>query len=146
MGLPPPGIKVPELRLTRDGDWYVDGERIFHERTCTVLTENVHLLDDGRLASSIGRETVPIIVDDVGFFVLAADVRADTLNVRLSDGSEELVSALRTNDGRLYAQVKGGRAWARFSRAAHQSVEALVEERDAALGLRIGGVWLEVKS
>lgn len=131
------------------GGWTVDGERIDHERTVRVLTENVRLMDDGTFVTSIGRETAPCTVEDVGFFVRAVEIAKDGLAVRLSDRSEEVLAKpelAERPDGRLYCRVKDGRAWALFSSAAHQALEPAWGEQDHAIGLVVCGHFVRVAS
>jgi hypothetical protein len=145
--VPPPGVRIPELRLDRDGEWYVDGERISHERTCQVLTRNVYLRPEGGFGTSIGREHVPIVVDDVAFFVRSVEPDAAGLGLFLSDETAErqAVPELKSSaDGRMYVCIKDGRAWARFSRSAHQALAPLVEEREGAYGLVLGSRFVPV--
>jgi hypothetical protein len=147
MGLPPPGIKIPDLRLDRDGRWFIEGEQILHARSCLVLTQNIELKDDGTFTTHIGREVAPIRVDDVGFFVQVVNVSSDALTLTLSDGSDEALSTpvLRmTEDGRLYVRVKGDRAWARFLRGPHQVLSEHWQEREQEIGLWLGSRFLPV--
>ena len=136
---------MPELRLTRDGRWFVDGEEILHERTLRVLTENVRLTEDGTFVTSIGRETAKIVADDAAFFVRTATIDGRGLVLALSDRSEETLATphLRSGlDGALYCRVKGDRAWARFSRAAQQALAPSLVEEAGAVGLIVCGVFV----
>lgn len=139
---PPPGLRIPELRLDRDGQWFIDGERIEHARSVQVLTENVRVATDGTLSTSIGREHAPIKVDDVPFFVTSATLDASGLCLRLSDTSEVVLAApqLRSgDDGRFYVRVKAGLAWARFSRAAYQAIMPGLGEDEQGFYLMVRG-------
>jgi hypothetical protein len=147
MGFAPPGVKVPDLRLDRDGRWYIDGEEILHARSVMVLTENVQLLQDGTFVTSIGRETVPIRIDDVAFFVCDCTLLDAGLGLVLSDRSEETIAepVLRSGaEGRVYVQIKGGRTWARFSRGTHQWLQELWQERGGVIGLVVRGRFVPV--
>ena len=125
MAMAPPGVQVPTLFVDAAGDWFVDGERIAHARTLSVLSANVRLLPDGSWVTSIGRETAPFTFADVALFVREADLVAGVLTVRLSNETVESQIAAefrRGADDGLYVRVLSGRAWARFCRAAYQAL------------------------
>jgi hypothetical protein len=139
---PPPGIRIPELRLDRDGHWFIDGERIEHARSVQVLTQNVRIAADGSLSTSIGREHAPIKVDDVPFFVTGATLSAEGLCLSLSDTSEAVFRTPELRgaaDGRFYVRVKEGLAWARFSRAAYQAIMPALGEDEQGFYLLVCG-------
>lgn len=121
----PKGVRVPALFVDAAGDWWVDGERIVHARTLSVLSANVRLQAEGVWVTSIGHETAPFTFADTALFVREADLANGALRVRLSNQSvETLIAAqlrLGADDG-LYVRVLDGRAWARFSRAAYQAL------------------------
>lgn len=146
MGMAPPGVRVPVLRLDRQGQWSVDGERIEHERTVAVLTQNVRI-DGGRAFTNIGREVAPIVVDDTPYFVTSLAL-SPALSVRLSDGTVETLRSPRaahSDDGRLYLLVKDGSLWALVARAVHHQLEECVEEKDGVLGLALPGGFVVVE-
>jgi hypothetical protein len=128
MGRAPEGVRVPELFFDAAGAWFVDGERIAHARTLSVLSANARLDDDGTWVTSIGRETAPFTFADVPLFVCEADVDSGILQLRLSNGAPELqtVAEFRRGtgsyDNALYVRILAGRAWARFTRAAYQAI------------------------
>lgn len=125
MGMAPPGIRVPQLFMDAAGDWFVDGERIEHARTLSVLSANARLGPDGVWVTSIGRETAPFTFADTPLLVREADLSGAVLTLRLSNDAVEIqreAEFRRGVDDGLYARVVSGRAWARFTRAAYQAL------------------------
>lgn len=138
---PPAGIRIPVMRFGAEGQWWIDGGKIEHERSCEVLTKNLRLLEDGTFVTSIGREVAPVVVDDVAFFIHRAAIVDGAFVIHASDDSEETIAGAHLVLGldgadRLYARVKGNLTWARFLRTAQLALNW--EEGPSGIGLRVG--------
>jgi uncharacterized protein len=142
MAIPPPGFKLPELRIDLNGDWYDEGIQVTHPGILANLRENLKKDPDGYFIQT--RVRIPVEVDDVPWVVARIERRGEGLHVVLNDGSEERVDPASVRLGRgdvPYCAVKGGAFQARLSRAATFQLLALAEYDEASGrgALRLGG-------
>jgi hypothetical protein len=131
------------LRLDRRLTWLHDGEVIDHPNIVEAFNRGVRVLDDGRYQLHFGGDWCFIEVEDCAFAVVAVDVsEGNRLSVRLSDRTAEWldVDSLALDDeGALTVRVKGGRAKARFSRAAQAQVAEFLQPAGDRLELVVNG-------
>ncbi|HMK74112.1 MAG TPA: DUF1285 domain-containing protein [Myxococcaceae bacterium] len=119
------------LVLDRNLRWLHDGEPILHPRIVALFEESLVPTEDGRFRLEVGSDWAYVTVEDAAYRVTGVDVDGARVLLRLSDRSGEPLdpSTLRLgSDGVLTARVKGGRAKARFSRAAQVALGLLLEE------------------
>lgn len=142
MQVPPPGWKLPELRVDRDGEWYDEGVQVTHPGILANLRTNLKRDADGYFIQT--RVRIPVAVDDVPWVVTRIERRGETLHATLNDGTEEHVDpvSVRLGPGEVpYCAVKAGTFEARLSRAAAFQLLALAEYDEASGrgALRLGG-------
>ena len=142
MAAPPPGWKLPELRIDVDGDWYDEGVQVTHAGILANLRENLKKDAAGYFIQT--RVRIPVRVDDAPFIVVRVEPRGDGLLAVLNDGAVESVDLATIRLGRNdvpYCTVKAGTFDARFSRAATFQLLALADYDEASGrgALRIGG-------
>ena len=142
MAVPPPGFKLPELRIDLSGDWYDEGIQVTHPGILANLRENLKKDSGGYFIQT--RVRIPVKVDDVPWVVARIERRGEGLHVVLNDGSDERVDPATVRLGRddvPYCAVKGGAFEARLSRAATFQLLALAEYDEASGrgALRVGG-------
>jgi hypothetical protein len=142
MAVPPPGFKLPELRIDLNGDWYDEGIQVTHPGILANLRENLKKDSGGYFIQT--RVRIPVKVDDVPWVVARIERRGEGLHVVLNDGSDERVDPATVRLGRgdvPYCAVKGGAFEARLSRAATFQLLALAEYDEASGrgALRVGG-------
>jgi len=142
MQVPPPGWKLPDLRIDRDGEWYDEGIQVTHPGILANLRSNLKKDTDGYFIQT--RVRIPVTVDDVPWVVTRIERRGEALHATLNDGTEERVDpvSIRLGPGEVpYCAVKAGTFEARFSRAATFQLLALAEYDEASGrgALRLGG-------
>ena len=138
----PPGWKLPDLRIDREGDWYDEGVQVTHPGILANLRSNLKKDDSGYFIQT--RVRIPVRVDDAPWVVTRIERRGETLHAILNDGSDERVdpATVRLGPGDVpYCTVKAGTFEARFSRAATFQLLALAEYDEASGrgALRLGG-------
>ena len=125
------------LVLDRELNWFHDGERITHPRIVEAFNQGLVPTEDGRFQLRIGNDWAYVTVQGAAYRVNAIDTDDTRIYLRLSDRTGEVLepSTLRLGeDGVLGAQVKGGRAEARFSREAQFALgQLLVQEGDGSV-------------
>jgi hypothetical protein len=143
---------APEgVRVGPDGGWSVGEFRILHLPSLRFLKARLVFEDEGAFLVE-GDRRLPVVVEGPAFEVieLRLDPAAGEARVVLDDGSEEAVGpdALGTDprSGRVECLVRGGRARAAFSRAAHQALLEHVEEERGRFYLRVGHRRLPVRA
>jgi len=128
MSTVPPGWKLPDLRIDRDGDWYDEGVQITHPGIIANLRGNLRSDAEGYFIQT--RVRIPVRVDDAPYVVVRVERRGDELHAWLNDDTDERVdpASLRLGAGEIpYCAVKDG-AWpARFNRAAAFQLLQLAE-------------------
>jgi hypothetical protein len=128
---------IPEgLRVLPDGSWQVGDQPVRHEPSLRYF--KAHLSFDAAPAIVDGAQRVPLSLEGPPFEVLrlVVDESQGECRVALDDGSEEILAdnalAMSRATGRFECAVRGGRATALLSRAAHQALlEAAVEDAGA---------------
>lgn len=124
-------IHTSEIRFGRDGCWYADGERISNERIASFFSRHLERRGDGQWVIRVGREEVPVQVEDTPFVVTTVQERDDRVLVELNDGTAEKLdpSTLRVGPGNvLYCRVKNGSEEARFLRAPYYALVGRIRE------------------
>lgn len=140
--LPFPGA-TRETRIRRDaqGTWYDAGVPLEHGNLTRAFDAWVDRADDGRYCLRNDINWAYVEIEGPPVFVRDASAASGGITLRLSDGREEPLDpdTLREGpDGALYCDVRGGRLWARFDRAAAQRLEDAVGEDAAGVYLRVG--------
>ncbi len=125
------------LYFSRRGNWFHDGDRVFHVGLSGLLNRSVTRDDDGNLIVTTGMDVLPFVAEDAPLIVRGVDHAVvdgkPILNLRLSTGVvEQLIGPLnRGADERVRVAVGGGRFWALFTRSAAQALEPLLDEDGA---------------
>jgi hypothetical protein len=131
------------LFFSRRGNWFHDGQRVFHRRLADLLCRSVVRDDAGHLIVTTGRDAVPFVSEDAPLIVRSVSVEGDGLQLSLSDGTTApLEGSVRVgDDGRMRVALAARRLWALLSRSAQQGLEPhLVAEDRLACGARSWGV------
>jgi hypothetical protein len=139
---PPPGGKLPDLRVDVEGDWFDEGVQVTHPGILANLRGNLRRDGQGYFIQT--RVRIPVRVDDVPWVVTRLERRDERLHAFVNDGTEESVdpASLRLGtDDVPYCTVKGGAFEARLSRAATFQLWALADYDEASGrgALRLGG-------
>jgi len=127
--------------------WYHDGEPVLHPKIVELFNESLAPTDDGRFLLRVGTDWAYVTVEDAAYQVTGVDTSETAVFLRLSDRTGEALqpsTLVLEKDGVLSARVKGGRAKARFSRAAQAALGALLEESEDGLSLLLPGARLRV--
>jgi hypothetical protein len=146
-----PGFfKIPEgVRVAPDGAWTVGGLPIRHLPSLRLLKSRLHFSEDGAFLLD-GPVRLPVRVEGPPFEVKDLRLDPDTgqVSVRLDDGSEERINELGMDEvsGRFVCVVRGGRARAVLSRAAHQELLEHVEQKDGLFYLAVGSSRLPLRT
>lgn len=139
----PSALKLPRLRIDRDGGWLHEGEEVSHEGILASLRQGLQV-DAGGHFLQIGAVRVPVEVEDAPFAIVRFEPDGDEFVLTLNDGSSEALDpatlALRKGDV-PYCRVKSRRFEARFSRAAAWQLLQRVETKPegASATLKVGG-------
>lgn len=129
------------LRLDRDGRFWHEGVLVEHPKVALFFHQGLGRAPNGRPTLTVGRTWCYLEVEDVLFRVRQAVCAGEGealrhCTLRLDDGAEEALElepgALAVGDeGVLYARVKKGAEWARFSPEAQATLGPyLVEAND----------------
>ncbi len=128
------------LAIDDEGRFLADGEPVTHARTLEALWGGLEPGPGGGWIVRIGRETAPVTVSETPFVVLGVLEDGERIRLLVSGGRRETLDpgTLRVGgDGVLRATLASGHA-ARFSRAAHVGLGALlVEDASAPGGFRL---------
>ena len=140
----PEGVKVAP-----SGAWSVGGLPIRHLPSLRLLKSRLSFTDDGAFLMD-GPVRLPVRVEGPPFEVASLRLdpqRGEALAV-LDDGSEEPLVDLGMEEasGRFVCAVRGGRALAVLSRAAHQTLLSQVEQEDGHFFLPVGQRRLPVRT
>lgn len=140
----PEGVKV-----SANGAWSVGGLPIRHLPSLRLLKARLSFTDDGAYLMD-GPVRLPVKVEGPPFEVasLRLDEERGEARAVLDDGSEELLSdvGMEAASGRFVCAVRGGRAIAVLSRAAHQTLLRCVEQEDGHFFLLVGRRRLPVRT
>lgn len=131
------------LYFSRRGNWFHDGDRIFHAGLSGLLDRSVARDADGGLIVTTGHDVLPFISEDAPVMIRQVLLGAGGLWTRLSTGHDEPLPAIVAigSDHRLRVPVAGGRWWALMSRAAGQALEPLFQvDSDEAIWIVDGDV------
>jgi hypothetical protein len=147
MNGPPPGKRWHTredsgIRLDREGRWWHDDELVEHPRIIEAFNTGLVPTEDGRFKLQFGQDWCFVTVEDAAYRVLAVDERGESLSLRLSDRTSELLdpaALFLSSDGVLVCKVKQGRATARFSRDAQFAIGEWMDEEDGSLVIRLDG-------
>ena len=130
------------IRLDRRMRWFHDDALVEHPRIVEAFNQGLRVTEDGRFKLEIGTDWCFVTVEDAAFEVVAVDVSDGSRpSIRLSDRTAEWLEAATLAvdaEGVLTAQVKGGRAKARFSRDAQFALGTMLESEAGGLVLRVG--------
>lgn len=144
----PKGIKFDKIRLAADGTWYHAGVEITHRRTLEYLNKQIRYRD-GDYYLEGEKFPVPVMVEDVAFFVRDIAPRDAGFEIVLSDGSREELDITTIDVGpenRLYCKVKGRTVPARFERKVYYELMKSLTQREGYYGLEVGGRFYPVYS
>ena len=141
---------APEgVRVEASGAWSVGGLPIRHLPSLRLLKARLSFSDDGAYLMD-GPVRLPVRVEGPPFEVegLRLDTESGEVLAVLDDGSEEALSDLGMEEasGRFVCAVRGGRALAVLSRAAHQTLLNHVEQEDGQFFLPVGQRRLPVRT
>ena len=141
---------APEgVRVARNGAWSVGGLPIRHLPSLRLLKARLSFSDDGAFLMD-GPVRLPVQVEGPPFEVasLRLDAQSGEARAVLDDGSEEPLLNLGMEEvsGRFVCAVRGGRALAVLSRAAHQTLLSQVEQEDGCFFLPVGQRRLPVRT
>ncbi len=121
------------LYFSRRGNWFHDGDRVFHVGLSSLLNRSVSRNSEGGLIVTTGHDVLPFVAEDAPLVVRSVECAADgepRLLLRLSTGEvEPLVgNVFRGNDERVRVVVGNGRFWALLARSAAQTLEPLLND------------------
>ncbi len=118
------------LYFSRRGNWFHDGDRVFHVGLSSLLNRSVSRSADGALIVTTGHDVLPFVAEDAPLVVRSVERAAGVLQLRLSTGEvEPLTGGLyRGDDNRVRVVVGNSRFWALLSRSAAQSLEPLLDD------------------
>jgi hypothetical protein len=139
------------VRVGPDGTWTVGEFAIVHAPSLRFLKSRL-IFEEGGAFLVEGTQRLPVAVEGPAFEVceLRLDTERGEARVVLDDGTEEPVGpdSLSTDPrtSRVECLVRGGRARAVLSRAAHQILLSHVEERERRFYLRVGLRLLPIRS
>jgi hypothetical protein len=131
------------IRVLADGSWHVGGLPVVHPVTLTYLKRHLVFDDDGPFLAE-GPRRLPVRIEGPPFRVmsLTVDPGRETVLAVLDDGTQEPVAngdlGMDEATGRFECLVRGGRARAVLSRAAHQALIDYVENDGGRFVLRVG--------
>jgi hypothetical protein len=142
---------IPEgLRVLPDGSWRVGDEPVRHQATLRYLKAHLSL-DDGPAIVDRGKR-VPVTLEGPAFEItrLVVDPSRGECRAVLDDGSEEVLTGdalgMSATTGRFECAVRGGRARALLTRAAHQTLLDAVVEEGGAFFLQVGSGRIRVRT
>jgi hypothetical protein len=144
--LPPPPGRSRESRIVLDerGRFWNGTYPIDHAAMTRGFASWIRRHpDDGRFILTNGYDWTYFTVRDAPFFVRGVHADGEGVALELFDGTEEPLdpkTLCATEDGVLYARVKGGTMPARFlSSAQTQMVDFIVEDAAGRPCVRVGG-------
>jgi hypothetical protein len=142
--------KAPEgVRVTAEGAWTVGGLPIRHMPSLRVLKAQLRFEDAGAFLMD-GPMRLPVQIEGPPFEVssLRFDRKSGEVRAMLDDGSEELLTevGMDPETGRFVCPVRGGKARAVLSRAAHQTLLENVEQENGRFFVAVGPSRLSLRT
>jgi hypothetical protein len=134
-----PALRDAGLSVDAEGRFRHEGTPITHPGLLAALWRGLSARPDGEWVVRIGREAARVAVDETPWVVRGLVVHGDppaAIELLLTDGTVEPLdpSTLRLGvDGALRCRVRSGQP-ARFTRAGHLALGALLEEAPAGAG------------
>ena len=129
-------LKTDKIRLSAEGVWYHDEVEITHQRTVDLLFKSI-FLKNGHYFLSGEKTPVPVVVDDVAFFVRDISEKNSKYVLKLSDGREEKLDVSTVDigvDHQLYCWIKSGSVKAKFERKVYYELMKKLTEKDGYYG------------
>jgi hypothetical protein len=116
-------VESGKISFRRDGNWYVNDERIDNQRIALLFSRSIQRAPDGSYFLQVGDEHASITIEDTPYAVksITGDANQGFSVVLNDDTSERLDPASLTigADNVLYCRVKQGQYRARFLRPAY---------------------------
>lgn len=144
--------QVPEgLRVLPDGSWRTGELPVAHPQSLLFFKSRLVFEDAGAFVVD-GPRRMAITIEGPPFEVvgLRLDQAKGEALARLDDGSEEPIGdgsvGMNEGSGRFECAVRGGRARAVFTRAAHQTLLERVEEERGEFFLRAGARRIPIRT
>lgn len=132
------------LRLDQEGRFWHEGVLVEHPKVALVFHKGLGRAADGRATLTVGRTWAYIEVEDVLYRVCQAVCTGagevlESCTLRLDDASTEVLAltdgAVAIGDDVLYARVKNGSEWARFSPEAQATLGPYLVEANGGWAL-----------
>jgi len=144
----PKGIKIDDIRLSSEGVWFHDEVEITHKRTLEHLFKSVYQKKDKYY---LGGEKfpVPIIVDDVAFFVRQLNQKNGRFTIKLSDGTQEdldMASLDVGHDNQMYCLIKKHSVKAKFERKIYYELMKGLTLKEGYYGIVIDDLFYPASS
>lgn len=121
--------KEYKIFLDKDGNWFINGEQVTHERL-RVFFSKALIKEDNKYYLKIGRDKIEVQIEDAPYIIKRVDFRKRRFILHLNDGSMEVLNpdTLRMGKGNvLYCMVKK-EAKARFSRSAYYQFAEYIKQ------------------
>ncbi len=138
---------MAEIFLDKQGVWHHDGVEVTHERTLDFMFRNVYFAD-GHYYMKGEKMPVPVKVADVAFFVRSINRKDDQIEVKLSDGTSEMLNFSTLDvgvDSELYCRIKEGTVAAKFERKAYNDLAVDITERHGYYGVLFAGIFYPIQ-
>ena len=139
-------MKKQSITLTQDGIWLHGKDKVTHKRTISLFFKSV-IFKKGKYFLTGEKKPVPIVVEDVAFFVKGLKSSQDGFILKLSNATEELLnksSLFQNEDNILYCTLKN-KAPARFERKVYYELMQSLTKKQGYLGLVLDGLFYPLK-
>lgn len=128
------GAPLEAIRLDGYGRWWHEGHPIDHPRVRALFHRSLARTEAGTWVLRVPPYTYPVLVDDVGHFVVRLIRDADGWSTLSSTGQREPLDPttwMTDGDAWLGVRIHGGRDPARLVGAAHQTaLDAIDADED----------------
>jgi len=144
----PKGIKIDDIRLSSEGVWFHDGVEITHKRTLEYLYKKVYQ-KKGKYYLGGEKFPVPIIVDDVAFFVRQLNQKNGKFRIKLSDGTQENLDIATLDvglDNQMYCLIKDHSVKAKLERKIYYELMKGLTVKEGYYGIVIDELFYPVSS